>query len=130
MILIHLQKIIDNFGEQPGAALLILNPKAAGTGLNIVHANHVIHYNLEWNPAVEDQASARVHRRGQTLPVTIHRLFHSNTVEEIMNQRLLHKREMAETAVVGHDGKQEDLSDIVKALEMSPTMKDDKHESK
>ncbi|HFD86043.1 MAG TPA: DEAD/DEAH box helicase, partial [Gammaproteobacteria bacterium] len=59
------QNIIDRFSSEIGPALLALNPKAAGTGLNITAANHVIHYNLEWNPATEDQASARAYRRGQ-----------------------------------------------------------------
>ena len=76
------------FSEVGGAAALLLNPRAAGTGLNIVAANHVIHYNLEWNPAVEDQASARAHRRGQQRPVTVHRLFYASTVEEIIDQRV------------------------------------------
>lgn len=116
------QKRIDRFGKHPGAALLVLNPRAAGTGLNIAHANHVIHYNLEWNPAVEDQASARAYRRGQTRPVTVHRLFHSNTIEEIIDQRIQKKREMSGHAVIGHDGKLDDFADIVRALEMSPIL--------
>jgi SNF2 family DNA or RNA helicase len=111
---------VDRFGKQLGAALLVLNPKAAGIGLNIAHANHVIHYNLEWNPAVEDQASARAYRRGQTRPVTVHRLFYSNTIEEIIDQRIQKKRDMSGHAVIGHDGKLDDLADIVRALEISP----------
>ncbi len=75
-----------------GAALLALNPRAAGVGLNITAATHVVHYNLEWNPAVEDQASARAYRKGQDRPVTIHRLYYANTVEEAMNDRLTRKR--------------------------------------
>ena len=79
------QSIIDKFSEIDGSAALILNPKAAGAGLNITAANHVIHYNLEWNPAIEDQASARAFRRGQTKTVFIHRLFYLNTIEEVIN---------------------------------------------
>jgi len=116
------QPKVDRFGQQPGAALLVLNPKAGGTGLNIHYANHVIHYNLEWNPAVEDQASARAYRRGQLLPVTVHRLYYSNTIEEVVNQRIQKKREMTEHAVIGHDGKLNDLGDIVRALEISPVL--------
>ncbi|MCK4814148.1 SWF/SNF helicase family protein, partial [bacterium] len=117
------QPKIDRFGQQPGPALLVLNPKAGGTGLNIAYANHVVHYNLEWNPAVEDQASARVYRRGQALPVTVHRLYYSNTIEEIINQRIQKKRELSEHAVIGHDGTIDDLNDIVRALEISPILK-------
>ena len=61
------QPLIDRFSETRGPAVLVLNPRAGGTGLNITAANHVIHYNLEWNPALEDQASARAYRRGHRL---------------------------------------------------------------
>ena len=101
----------------------MLNPRAAGTGLNIVAANHVIHYNLEWNPAVEDQASARAHRRGQQRPVTVHRLFYASTVEEIIDQRVALKRGLAAAAVVGTAGA-EDLSDVAAALRLSPVRED------
>ncbi len=114
------QSIIDVLNDIPGGSVLVLNPNAAGTGLNITMANHVIHYNLEWNPAVEDQASARVYRRGQTRPVTIHRLYYVNTVEEIINDRLSRKRELADTAVVGTDGSDDGVEDILLALQKSP----------
>lgn len=114
------QTTVDRFGAVDGSAVLVLNPRAAGTGLNIVAANHVIHYNLEWNPAVEDQASARAYRRGQTRPVTVHRLFYADTVEEIMNQRLAAKRDLANRAVVGVDGEENNFADIAAALARSP----------
>ena len=114
------QAIVDYFSAQDGPALLALNPKAAGTGLNITAANHVIHYNLEWNPATEDQASARAHRRGQERPVTIHRLFLTGTVEEAIDMRLERKRGIAEAAVVGVEGKEEDIDDIIRALQITP----------
>lgn len=99
---------------------MILNPRAAGTGLNITAANHVIHYNLEWNPAVEDQASARAYRRGQTRPVTVHRLFYIDTVEETIDERLAAKRLLFGMAVVGTDGSKDDVADIAAALARSP----------
>jgi SNF2 family DNA or RNA helicase len=114
------QCIVDQFSTVSGSAVLILNPKAAGTGLNITAANHVIHYNLEWNPAVEDQATARSYRRGQLLPVTIHRLFYPNTIEDVINDRLERKRQLASTAVVGTEATQADKADILKALMISP----------
>jgi SNF2 family DNA or RNA helicase len=115
------QDIVDRFSDIGGSALLVLNPRAAGTGLNIVAANHVIHYNLEWNPAVEDQASARAHRRGQQRPVTVHRLFYASTVEEIIDKRVSLKRQLAAAAVVGTAGA-EDLSDVAAALRISPVL--------
>jgi SNF2 family DNA or RNA helicase len=114
------QPLIDRFSGIGGAAVLILNPKAGGAGLNITAANHVIHYNLEWNPAVEDQASARAHRRGQILPVTVHRLYCAGTVEEVVNDRSMRKRELSDAAIVGVTGKDEDYADILRALQRSP----------
>jgi SNF2 family DNA or RNA helicase len=114
------QGIVDAFSSVQGPAMLVLNPKAAGTGLNITAANHVIHYNLEWNPAVEDQASARAYRRGQTLPVTVHRMFYAGTVEEVIDERVQRKRALAGHAVVGSAGDEEGLADIVRALQRNP----------
>ena len=116
------QPTVDRFGQVGTSAALILNPKAAGTGLNITAANHVIHYNLEWNPAVEDQATARAYRRGQRLPVTVHRLFHAGTVEEVIDQRMQRKRSLAATAVIGTGGEAEDLADVMRALRLSPVL--------
>ncbi len=114
------QKKVDEFNNRKGSALLVLNPKAAGTGLNITAANHVIHYNPEWNPAVEDQASARAYRRGQTKTTFIYRLYYRSTLEEIINERIERKRSMAGAAVVGTDGTGTDMQDIIKALDISP----------
>ena len=106
------QECIDEFENINGSAILILNPKAAGAGLNITAANHVIHYNPEWNPATEDQASARAYRLGQDKPVSIHRFIYSDTLEEVMDDRLTRKREIADAIVVGNEGK--DQSDLEK----------------
>jgi len=119
------QGVVDCFQKVVGAAALILNPRAAGTGLNITAANHVIHYNLEWNPAIEDQASARAYRRGQKRPVTVHRLFHNDTVEEIIDERVAYKRDLVKAAIVGTSGKKGDLIDITKALQLSPLFNKD-----
>jgi SNF2 family DNA or RNA helicase len=114
------QPVIDRFTEETGPALLVLNPRAGGAGLNITAANHVIHYTLEWNPALEDQASARAYRRGQTRPVTVHRLFCGDTVEEVVDDRLTRKRALSEAAVVGVRGEADDYADILAALQRSP----------
>jgi hypothetical protein len=66
------QEHIDNLTAEPGFGVMILSPLAAGTGLNIVAANHVIHYGRWWNPAKEDQATDRAYRIGQTRPVTVY----------------------------------------------------------
>jgi superfamily II DNA or RNA helicase len=67
------QRIVDDFqARPPGFDLLVLSPKAAGVGLTITAASHVIHLSRWWNPAVEDQCNDRVYRIGQNKPVTIH----------------------------------------------------------
>jgi hypothetical protein len=66
------QDHIDALSRRPGFGVMILSPLAAGTGLNITAANHVIHYGRWWNPAKEDQATDRAHRIGQARPVTVY----------------------------------------------------------
>lgn len=88
------QSIIDTFSSHEGPSILVLNPKAAGAGLNITAATVVIHLTPVWNPALEAQASARAHRRGQELPVTIYRLFYEDTIERVMLDRSTWKNEM------------------------------------
>ena len=114
------QPVIDHFSAVQGPALLVLNPRAAGAGLNITAASRVIHYNLEWNPALEDQASARAYRRGQDKTVFVYRLFYKDTVEEIINERIEKKRSMFDAAIIGIDGSSENTEDIIRALMMSP----------
>lgn len=114
------QIAVDRFTALQEPAALVLNPKAAGTGLNITAANHVIHYNLEWNPAVEDQASARAYRRGQMMPVTVHRMFYAGTVEEVIDERMRRKRAVADRAVLGMRPDEGDLADLLESLRRSP----------
>lgn len=114
------QALIDRFFAVEGSGVMILNPRAGGAGLNITAANHVIHYNLEWNPALEDQASARAHRRGQTKPVTVRRLYCAGTVEEAVNDRVQRKRSISEVAIIGVEGADDDYQDVVAALARSP----------
>jgi SNF2 family DNA or RNA helicase len=114
------QLIIDEFSIQKKSAFLVLNPRAAGTGLNITAANHVIHYNLEWNPALEDQASARAYRRGQERPVFVHRLFYVGTIEEYVDQKVEHKRQISDAAIIGIKGDLAEFEEVHRALQFSP----------
>lgn len=114
------QQFVDKFNQYDGPAMLVLNPRAAGTGLNITGANHVIHFNPEWNPALEDQASARAYRRGQKKTVFVYRLFYSDTVEEMVNERIERKRVLAGAAIVGNDGTGQDKKDLIAAIKLSP----------
>lgn len=113
------QPIIDEFFSSGTFGALFLNPKAAGAGLNITAANHVIHFNPEWNPALTDQATARAYRRKQSRPVTVHYLYFLGTVEEVIVNRAAFKRELAGEAVMGHEGDIEP-SAIANALQISP----------
>ena len=94
------QKIVDTFTEV-GRGVLILNPQAAGVGLNITAANHVVHFNPEWNPALTEQASKRAHRNGQTRPVTVHYLFYTQTIEELVASSQDLKRAIGKALVPG-----------------------------
>ena len=114
------QEIVDEFSAFNGPGILILNPKAAGTGLNITAATVVIHYTPVWNPAIEAQASARAHRRGQVYPVTIYRLYYENTVERVMLDRTLLKAGLAEDTVVITSDR--NRTDVAKAISISPIL--------
>ncbi|KAB0649681.1 SNF2-related protein [Burkholderia diffusa] len=113
------QAVVDRFFEHRGYGVLFLNPKAAGSGLNITTANHVIHYNPEWNPALTAQASARSYRRKQTRPVTIHHLFYVQTVEDVIRGAAAFKQDLAREAVTGHEGDIDPMA-IAQALHVSP----------
>ncbi|MFD5862533.1 DEAD/DEAH box helicase [Streptomyces chartreusis] len=84
-------------GEVP---VFLLSLKAAGTGLNLTRAEHVVHYDRWWNPAVEAQATDRAYRIGQTRPVQVHRLIAEGTIEDRIAEMLSRKRELAD-AVLG-----------------------------
>jgi SNF2 family DNA or RNA helicase len=85
------ENIINQFKTNRGTIILVLSLKAGGVGLNLTEANHVIHFDRWWNPAVENQASDRAHRIGQTKPVTIYTLVTANTVEEHIDRRIQNK---------------------------------------
>ena len=80
--------------------MFLLSLKAGGTGLNLTRADHVVHVDRWWNPAVEDQATDRAHRIGQSRPVQVHRMTMRGTVEERIAELLARKRVLAD-AVLG-----------------------------
>jgi len=92
-------KAVGRFAEAGGPPILCVSLKAGGTGLNLVRANHVIHFDRWWNPAVEDQASDRVWRIGQTRGVVVHTLVCPGTLEERIADLLDQKRDLAEAVV-------------------------------
>jgi superfamily II DNA or RNA helicase len=83
--------------------IFLISLKAGGLGLNLTAADYVIHMDPWWNPAVEDQASDRVHRIGQQRPVTIYRLVAKNTIEDKIVDLHQHKRDLADSLLEGSD---------------------------
>jgi len=94
------QKAIDAFQAGEGDIFLI-SLKAGGTGLNLTAADYVIHTDPWWNPAVEDQATDRVHRIGQQKPVTVYRLISQQTIEEKILKLHAQKRDLADSLLAG-----------------------------
>lgn len=92
-------EMVHNFQNNPADKIFILSLKAAGTGLNLTAANHVIHYDLWWNPAVEAQATDRAYRIGQKSNVMVHRFITKNTFEERINEMIQSKKALAEMTV-------------------------------
>ncbi|MEY2958799.1 MAG: hypothetical protein RLZZ01_1367, partial [Actinomycetota bacterium] len=92
--------MVGSFQEGDGPPLLIVSLKAGGTGLNLTSASQVVHYDRWWNPAVEDQATDRAWRLGQTRTVNVHKLVCQGTVEERIGEVIDEKRSIAD-AVVG-----------------------------
>ena len=89
----------------------MLSLKAAGTGLNLTAANNVIHFDLWWNPAVENQATDRAYRIGQRNKVQVYRFICANTFEERINAMIQSKRDLADLTVTAGESWLGKLSD-------------------
>jgi SNF2 family DNA or RNA helicase len=109
---------VDAFQDGEGE-LFLISLKAGGLGLNLTAADYVIHMDPWWNPAIEDQASDRAHRIGQTRPVTIYRLVCKNTIEEKIVKLHQEKRDLAGSLLEGSDISakmtSDDLLDLIKS---------------
>ena len=103
---------------EDGPPIFLISLKAGGTGLTLTRADYVFHTDPWWNPAVEDQATDRAHRIGQTRPVVVHRLVALETVEERILELHARKRALSE-AVLGAEGSGAGLSrdDLLALLE-------------
>jgi superfamily II DNA or RNA helicase len=104
------EELVERFqaGEVP---VFLLSLKAAGTGLNLTRADHVVHFDRWWNPAVEDQATDRAYRIGQTRPVQVHRLVAEGTVEDRIAAMLREKRALADAVLAGGEAALTELTD-------------------
>jgi superfamily II DNA or RNA helicase len=88
-------KVIEDFGNQPGAAVFLLSLKAGGFGLNLASASYVVLFDPWWNPAVENQAIDRAHRIGQSKTVFAYRLLIQGSIEDKIRQLQLYKSKLA-----------------------------------
>ncbi len=95
------QQHVAAFQQAGGPRFFVLSLKAAGTGLTLTRARHVIHFDRWWNPAVENQASDRAYRIGQKNPVIIHPLICRGTIEENIHHMLRRKTAMADALLAG-----------------------------
>lgn len=92
--------LVRRFQDDPdGPRLFILSLKAGGTGLNLTRANHVVHFDRWWNPAVEDQATDRAFRIGQTRNVLVHKFLCVGTLEEQIDEMIERKKALAALTV-------------------------------
>lgn len=92
-------EIVEQFQGEKYVPFIVLSVKAAGTGLNLTKANHVIHFDRWWNPAVENQATDRAFRIGQTKDVMVHKLVCQGTIEEKIDALINSKKELAENVI-------------------------------
>lgn len=96
------EELVNAFQRGDGE-LFLISLKAGGLGLNLTAADYVIHLDPWWNPAIEDQASDRAHRIGQTRPVTVYRLVAASTIEEKIIQLHQTKKDLADSLLEGSD---------------------------
>lgn len=96
-------RIVEAFQGEKYVPFIVLSVRAGGTGLNLTNANHVIHFDRWWNPAVENQATDRAYRIGQKKSVMVHKLVSSGTIEEKIDELIHSKKELAEN-VIGSGG--------------------------
>ena len=121
------QSIVRQFqshlDEDRGFDILILGPKAAGTGLTLTAATHVIHLSRWWNPAVEEQCNDRVHRIGQTkpvsvhVPIAIHPDYRENSFDCLLQSLMQRKRKMAQQALWPMGDTNDDMSNLAHGMD-------------
>jgi non-specific serine/threonine protein kinase len=95
------KKIIEQFQSCEYVPFMVLSLKAGGVGLNLTEANHVIHFDRWWNPAVENQATDRAFRIGQKKNVIVHKFLTKGTVEERIDMMLEEKSKLSKDVIPG-----------------------------
>ncbi|KQS63849.1 hypothetical protein ASG39_14690 [Rhizobium sp. Leaf371] len=125
------QAIVNRFQrhleDDRGFDLLVLGPKAAGTGLTLTAATHVIHLSRWWNPAVEEQCNDRVHRIGQTNPVTVHipmavhASYQDQSFDCLLQSLMMRKRRLASSALWPMGDTQDDVAALQQLMSAEKT---------
>ncbi|WP_236782300.1 DEAD/DEAH box helicase [Aliivibrio fischeri] len=111
------QSLIDTFSSSKGFDVLLLHPRTAGMGLNITAATNVIHYCRQWNPALEEQATARAWRNGQKSVVNVYYMYYADTIEEKIDERIRLKQQLSDRVVSVTDDKETDKQIMLEYLE-------------
>jgi SNF2 family DNA or RNA helicase len=117
------QQMVERFqAEGTEARVFVISLKAGGTGLNLTAANHVVHFDRWWNPAVEDQATDRAHRIGQRQNVQVHKFVTLSTLEEAIDEIIENKRALARSVIGGGEDWLTELStgDLRRLVELRP----------
>ncbi|MEG1071280.1 MAG: DEAD/DEAH box helicase [Akkermansia sp.] len=96
------QQLVSHFQQEEGPPFFVLSLKAAGTGLTLTQASHVIHFDRWWNPAVENQATDRAYRIGQHKNVLVHKFICKGTIEERIDDLLHRKQNLADNLFDGN----------------------------
>jgi SNF2 family DNA or RNA helicase len=105
------EELVDRFQSgDPAVPIFVLSLKAGGVGLNLTSANHVFHYDRWWNPAVENQATDRAFRIGQTRTVNVHKMISADSLEERIDQMIEQKTELASQIISAGDSGLTELS--------------------
>jgi non-specific serine/threonine protein kinase len=103
--------LVGTFQRDDGPPFIVMSIKAGGTGLNLTRASHVIHFDRWWNPAVENQATDRAFRIGQTRNVLVHKFVTRGTIEERIDEMIRDKQEMAD-ALLKSGGAEKQLTEM------------------
>lgn len=98
------KKVVEQFSAKSGPPFLVVSLKAGGSGLNLIEANHVIHFDRWWNPAVEDQATDRAYRIGQKKNVLVHKFICKGTIEDKIDILIRDKKDLSSKLVQSSSG--------------------------
>jgi SNF2 family DNA or RNA helicase len=114
------KEAVERFNSDESIPIFLISLKAGGTGLNLTGADYVIHYDPWWNPAVEDQATDRAYRIGQTKKVFVYRIITKGTVEEKIQKLKARKRDLVDSIIsvdreIGKSLTYDDLKEILSA---------------